>query len=166
MVADVWNTPSCPFGRIQYWSERLSPRHFSNSSCGSETSRISSASRMPERLMGMEPESTELDMMSPDNTSDGCLRKKWKIINRKRCLIKAGNGQGQQEPFNEVLASKIMGRIGTVRFVPYSLTHPGFPAPHGCRNGSWVWSVPATICSGGSCPAPCCTQAFIPPMAA
>ncbi len=83
-------------------------------------------------LFGNSPESTELDMMSPDNTSDGCLRKKWKIINGKRCLIKAGNGQGQQEPFNEVLASKIMGRIGTVRFVPYSLT--------------WEKDMPYSVC--------------------
>lgn len=72
-------------------------------------------------LFGSRPESTELNLMSPDNTSDGCLRKKWKIINGKRCLIKAGNGQGQQEPFNEVLASKVMEQIGTIDHVPYSL---------------------------------------------
>lgn len=83
-------------------------------------------------LFGSSPESTELDMMSPDNTSDGCLKKKWKIINGKRCLVKAGNGQGQQEPFNEVLASRIMGRIGTVRFVPYSLT--------------WEKDMPYSVC--------------------
>ena len=72
-------------------------------------------------LFGNKPESARLDFMSPDNTSDGCLKKKWKIIGGKRCLVKAGTGQGQQEPFNEVLASKIMGRIGTINHVPYSL---------------------------------------------
>ncbi len=72
-------------------------------------------------LFGNKPESARLDFMSPDNTSDGCLKKKWKIIGGKRCLVKAGTGQGQQEPFNEVLASKIMKQIGTIDYVPYSL---------------------------------------------
>lgn len=72
-------------------------------------------------LFGNKPKSTSLDFMSPDNTSDGCLKKKWKVIDGKRCLVKAGNGQGQQEPFNEVLASKVMERIGTINYVPYSL---------------------------------------------
>lgn len=83
-------------------------------------------------LFGKQPESAKLDLMSPDNTSDGCLRKKWKIIDGKRCLVKAGSGQGQQEPFNEVLASKIMERIGTIRFVPYSL--------------AWEKDMPYSVC--------------------
>lgn len=29
-----------------------------------------------------------VSLMSPDNTSDGWLKKKWKIIDDKRCLIK------------------------------------------------------------------------------
>lgn len=58
--------------------------------------------------------------MSPDNTSDGWLKKKWKIINGKRCLIKGGSGAIQQEPYNEVIASKIMERLD-IPHVKYSL---------------------------------------------
>lgn len=39
--------------------------------------------------------------MSPDNATDGWLKKKWEIINGKRFLIKGGN----QEPLNEVIAT-------------------------------------------------------------
>ena len=50
--------------------------------------------------------------MSPDNTSDGWLKKKWIIAEGKRCLLKAGSGATQQEPYNEVLASIIMEQLG------------------------------------------------------
>lgn len=62
----------------------------------------------------------EISLMSPDNTSDGWLKKKWKIINGKRCLIKGGSGAIQQEPYNEVIASKIMERLH-IPHVKYSL---------------------------------------------
>ena len=62
----------------------------------------------------------EISLMSPDNTSDGWLKKKWKIINGKRCLIKGGSGAIQQEPYNEVIASKIMKRLA-IPHVKYSL---------------------------------------------
>ena len=32
-----------------------------------------------------------ISLLSPDNTSDGVLKKKWKIIHGKRCLIKGGS---------------------------------------------------------------------------
>lgn len=56
--------------------------------------------------------SDKLSLMSPDNTSDGWLRKKWVIIDGKRCLVKSGSGAVCQEPYNEVLASSICGRLG------------------------------------------------------
>jgi len=72
-------------------------------------------------LFGSKPDSGKLNLMSPDNTSDGWLKKKWKIIAGKRCLVKGGSGQGQQEPLNEEIASKIMEKIGTIEYVPYTL---------------------------------------------
>ncbi len=39
----------------------------------------------------------------------------------RRGLFKGGESEWQQEPFNEVLATEIMERIGTIDFVPYSL---------------------------------------------
>lgn len=52
----------------------------------------------------------EFSFNSPDNTSDGWLRKRWKIADGKRVLIKGGSGK-QQEPFNEVIASKIFSLL-------------------------------------------------------
>lgn len=62
-----------------------------------------------------------VSLMSPDNTSDGWLKKKWTIVNGKRCLLKAGSGATQQEPYNEVLASIIMDRLD-IPHVAYTLT--------------------------------------------
>lgn len=49
----------------------------------------------------------EPSLISPDNTSDGYLAKKWIIKNNKRVLLKSGEKPYYQEPYNEVLASKI-----------------------------------------------------------
>lgn len=62
----------------------------------------------------------EISLMSPDNTSDGWLRKKWKIQDGKRCLVKGGSGAIQQEPYNEVIASRIMERL-EIPHVEYKL---------------------------------------------
>ena len=73
------------------------------------------------------PPTGELDLMSPDNTSDGWLKKKWKIIDGKRYLIKAGSAPAWQEPYNEVIASMIMNRLG-IHHIPYTLIiQDGYP---------------------------------------
>jgi hypothetical protein len=71
-------------------------------------------------LLGKGGSSDAISLMSPDNTSDGWLKKKWAIIEGKRCLVKGGSGAIQQEPYNEVLASRIMDRLG-IAHVPYTL---------------------------------------------
>jgi len=71
-------------------------------------------------LLGRGSSGERLSLMSPDNTSDGWLKKKWTILDGKRCLIKGGSGAIQQEPYNEVLASRLMERLG-VPHVSYSL---------------------------------------------
>lgn len=60
-----------------------------------------------------------LNLVSPDNTTDGWLKKKWIINNGERILLKAGS-LWQQEPFNEVLASEICGRLG-IEHVEYKI---------------------------------------------
>lgn len=64
--------------------------------------------------------SDSFDLISPDNTSDGWLKKKWIINNGKRILVKSGSNQYQQEPFNEVLASEICKRL-EIPFVEYKI---------------------------------------------
>ena len=68
-----------------------------------------------------------ISLMSPDNTSDGWLKKKWTIIEGKRCLVKGGSGATWQEPYNEVLASRMMERL-QIPHVSYTLLiKDGYP---------------------------------------
>ena len=71
-------------------------------------------------LFGKVPGGDSLDLVSPCNTSDGWLKKKWKIADGQRVLIKGGSGMAQQEPFNEVVASAICRRLG-IPHVDYAL---------------------------------------------
>lgn len=61
-----------------------------------------------------------LDLLSPDNTSDGMLKKKWKIINGKRYLLKSGTGIFKQEIANEILASTICSLLN-IKHVTYEM---------------------------------------------
>jgi len=65
-------------------------------------------------------ESKNPNLISPDCTSDGWLKKKWKIIDNKRCLIKGGSMPFIQEPLNEVFASLVCKRLN-IPHVNYSL---------------------------------------------
>lgn len=71
-------------------------------------------------LFGIPSKKEGFDFSSPDNTSDGFLKKRWKIIGGKRCLIKAGSPPFLQQPFNEVIASKVAKRLG-IPHIPYTL---------------------------------------------
>lgn len=71
-------------------------------------------------LLGKVADGADLDFHSPDNTSDGFLKKRWKIIDGKRCLLKAGSNPFMQQPFNEVIATIVAQRLG-IPHVPYSL---------------------------------------------
>lgn len=62
-------------------------------------------------LFGNALKSDVISLVSPDNTSDGWLKKKWIVIDGKRYLMKGGSNPFQQEPLNEVLASEIMRRL-------------------------------------------------------
>ena len=61
-----------------------------------------------------------LNFKSPDSTTGGNLKKRWKIIDGKRCLIKGGSNPYRQQPLNEVIASGIMERLG-IPHVPYTV---------------------------------------------
>lgn len=57
-------------------------------------------------------EHVDYDLVSPDSTSVGNLAKRWKIINGYRALVKSGTKPYYYEVFNEIIASKIMTRLG------------------------------------------------------
>ena len=71
-------------------------------------------------LLGKLNKASGIDLRSPDWTCDGNLRKRWAILDGKRCLVKAGSGPFHQQPFNEVIASTIAERLG-IPHVPYTL---------------------------------------------
>lgn len=75
---------------------------------------------MGDTLFGIPVKKEGFDFSSPDNTSDGFLKKRWKMIGGKRCLIKAGSPPFLQQPFNEVIASKIAERLG-IFHIPYAM---------------------------------------------
>lgn len=63
-------------------------------------------------LLGKEAAEGFVDLMSPDNTSEGNLVKMWRIVDGVRCLFKGGSVPFRQEPYNEVVATMIMDRLG------------------------------------------------------
>lgn len=62
-------------------------------------------------LFGAHKKQNALNFSSPDNTSDGNLKKRWKIMDGKRVLVKGGSNPFRQQPFNEVIACKVMERL-------------------------------------------------------
>lgn len=84
-------------------------------------------------LFGQIPERDSIDLVSPCNTSDGWLKKKWKILNGQRVLVKGGSGMAQQEPFNEAAASLLCRKLG-IPHVEYSLLFEGSQPYSVCTN--------------------------------
>ena len=54
----------------------------------------------------------EASLKTPNNTTDGMLKKAWIIDNGTRYLLKGGYKNETIQPFNEVLASEICKRLG------------------------------------------------------
>ncbi|MBQ8179091.1 MAG: hypothetical protein IJ026_01415 [Candidatus Methanomethylophilaceae archaeon] len=71
------------------------------------------------------------DPSSPDNTTEGNLKKRWEIIDGRRVLVKSSNCQYRQEAFNERVASIVMDALG-VDHVTYDIL--------------WVNGVPYSSC--------------------
>ena len=76
-------------------------------------------------LFGNGEGSDSTSMMSPDITANGNLKKKWKIADGKRILIKGASNPYRQEAYNEVIASMIAERLGI------SHAHYGLIKEHG-----------------------------------
>lgn len=63
---------------------------------------------------------SKISLISPNNTTDGRLKKTWIIENKKRYLLKGGYKNEVMQPFNEVLATMICNRLGFFH-VPYKI---------------------------------------------
>lgn len=82
-------------------------------------------------LFGTSRHKDVLDLCSPDSTTIGDLKKRWKIIDGKRCLVKGGSNPFRQQPFNEVIAAKIMELLD-IPHVDYAVV--------------WDQGVPYSVC--------------------
>lgn len=81
------------------------------------------------------PDYTSLNLSSPNSTLGGDLLKKWKIVDGKRVLLKGGVGAFNQEPYNEVIATKLHGLLmGEGEFTPYWLYEEGRRVYSACEN--------------------------------
>ena len=78
---------------------------------------------------------SKLNLNTPDMTSNGNYEKRWKIINGDRYLLKAGSKMINQEPFNEVIATKLYERIlNDDEYVKYSIVYENDRAVSICKN--------------------------------
>ncbi|MCQ2614068.1 MAG: HipA domain-containing protein [Treponemataceae bacterium] len=84
-----------------------------------------------------------ISFVSPDASVDGWLPKKWIIENGERYLVKGGSETFQQEPFNEVLSSRICEKLG-IPHVEYTL------ASHARKNRLEFYSVCRNMASPNS----------------
>ena len=76
-----------------------------------------------------------LNLNTPDMTSNGNYEKRWKIIDGDRYLIKAGGKMINQEPFNEVIATKLYERIlNDDEYVKYEIIYDNQRAVSICKN--------------------------------
>lgn len=71
-------------------------------------------------LLGKDINKDGFNFNSPDITTEGCLKKRWKIIDGKRCLVKSGTAPLMLQPFNEVIATVIMEKLN-IPHIPYRL---------------------------------------------
>lgn len=76
--------------------------------------------------LGQQSSSRRPDLMSPNSTLGGDLKKKWTIINGERVLLKSGSALFRQEVYNEVVATCLYRRLlNKDEYVPYSLLQQG-----------------------------------------
>lgn len=79
--------------------------------------------------------SLKLNLNTPDMTSNGNYEKRWKIIDGDRYLLKAGSKIYNQEPFNELIATKLYERLlNKNEYVEYSVVYDGERVISKCKN--------------------------------
>ncbi len=79
--------------------------------------------RLGRVTLGEEFWENDINMFVPDTTLNGDLRKRWdqNVLEGKRILVKYGSGELKQEPYNEVIASELYGRLlQEDDYVPYT----------------------------------------------
>lgn len=75
----------------------------------------------------------EIDLYSPNNTTDGMLQKAWIIENGKRVLVKGTYYSANQEPINEWLVSQLCQKLN-FDYCDYSIDVIGGKIVSKCEN--------------------------------
>lgn len=76
----------------------------------------------------------QMSFESPDMTTNGVLKKRWKRKKDKNILIKHMSVSYQQEPMNEILVSNLLKKFQTIPFVEYFLYIEGYDLCCACEN--------------------------------
>ena len=81
------------------------------------------------------PDYRSLNLTSPNSTLGGDLRKKWKLVDGRRVLVKSGVGVFNQEPYNEVVATELHRRLlRPGEYTPYRRFEEGRRVYCACDN--------------------------------
>ena len=76
-----------------------------------------------------------LNLNTPDMTSNGNYEKRWKIIDGERYVLKAGSKIYNPEPFNELIATKLYEiLLNKEEYVEYSVIFDNDKAISKCKN--------------------------------
>lgn len=67
-----------------------------------------------------QPRVDNIDLISPDSSSGGNLPKAWTVLHGDRVLLKSTAGGACQEPYNEVIGSRLCSAMG-IPHVEYSI---------------------------------------------
>ena len=85
--------------------------------------------------LGQQISKSWLDLMSPNATLGGDLRKKWTIVNGERVLFKSGSGITNQEVYNEVIATRLYQRLlSEGEYIPYHFVQQSNSVFSACPN--------------------------------
>lgn len=77
----------------------------------------------------------KINLNTPDLTCNGNYEKRWKIVNKDRYLLKAGSKPYNQEPYNELIATKLYERLlDENEYVKYSLIDEESRTISMCKN--------------------------------
>lgn len=82
-------------------------------------------------LLGKQWNGGDVDISTPDCTTEGNLTKRWAVVDGRRLLFKGGTRPFLQEPFNEVVASRVCEALG-IGHVDYSV--------------QWINGGPFSVC--------------------
>lgn len=82
----------------------------------------------------LDPQLTEkFDLRTPDSATPGMLPKRWEIRDGERFLIKGSSTHEEREPYNELLATRLLQRLAQENeFVPYEVIHRDKKAYSSC----------------------------------